>query len=151
MLTRERDDRCHNETNTVPLFWGNIGSNERQGDRLREYMMLGWGVMWHMANISEILWNKRDIDLNSEGCLAEVKCLEREISAQQCKFVSDLTEKEMAGYAMVDNYTISVFEGRVIETASGNAASGPTGCLDYDTYKSHSGRDERFKQLWNGD
>jgi hypothetical protein len=114
--------------------WGNIGANESREDEVRNYITVGWGVFWRLADIARkvvyemtetnVSESKKAISPLTRG-LRFVQKLESTIQQQQLEYISSFPGPgrcELTSYYFMHLTISSAFADRVFDDPRGKAS-----------------------------
>ena len=121
-----------------PGLYGNVGANEVQGDPIRSYITVGWGVLWRLADIARnVVSEMTDINvLKSRTQISSltrgyrfVRKLETKIKEMQLEYIHTLPfrGRESYGYFLMHGVSSRTFADRVFDDPRGKASDWRTG------------------------
>ncbi|KAF4627936.1 hypothetical protein G7Y89_g10214 [Cudoniella acicularis] len=108
--------------------YGNIGTNETQGDTVRGCVNTGWSILWRLSDIAHrVILKMTDLNPgdvpNRISSLTRgtplVRELETAIKNEQIKYISSLSYAETHNYFLLQDYLAAVFHDRVFDDPRG--------------------------------
>jgi len=116
--------------------FGNIGTNEAQGDHIRARVNSGWSILWRLSDIAHKVVFET-LGLNPQDTpkrfspltrgLPIVQKLEESIKNEQTKYIRALSFTETYNYSLLQGYLLAVFKNRVFDDPRGKSSDWRTG------------------------
>jgi hypothetical protein len=116
--------------------FGNIGTNEAQGDSIRGRVDSGWSILWRLSDIArQVVFkmtglNPRDVPRRISSLtrgMPLVRELETAVKSEQTKYISALSFTEIYNYYLLHSYLAAVFRDRVFDDPRGESSDWRTG------------------------
>ena len=116
--------------------FGNIGTNEAQGDSIRGRVNAGWSILWRLSDIAhQVVFkltdlNPRDVPKRISSLTRgtpRVRQLETAVKNEQSKYISVLSFAETFNYYLLHKYLSAVFRDRVFDDPRGKSSDWRTG------------------------
>lgn len=116
--------------------FGNIGTNDAQGDSIRGRVNAGWSIFWKLSDIAhQVVFkmtdlNPRDVRKRISSLTRGtplVRKLETAVKNEQIKYMSALSFAEIYSYYLMHGYLSSVFRDRVFDDPRGKSSDWRTG------------------------
>jgi len=104
--------------------YGNIGTNDRRGDPIRERVKVGWSVLWKLSDIAcEMVFEKAHYNLEaSSGSISHLTCgmpfvrkLETCIKTRQKTYIATRSIEDVWNYRLLHSYLSAAFRDRVFD------------------------------------
>jgi hypothetical protein len=116
---------------------GNLEANLIRGDHIRDYLFVGWSILWRLSDIAySVLGGELDCNnTNSHGVSSltrglateRIEPLEESIQHRQLDYVDTLSSHEAWCYTFMQRCVATVFWNRVFDDPRGKSSNWPVG------------------------